>query len=350
MPWSAQHIAPQSSLAMKTARVPAGGNFSWGGTPPVLSAPTIPAATAPAVNPQADQRTDAVAPPRSPPTDPKLKDSTLGSRYFGRIDPSPATVSKDAKLDSATSKEPGTAAKALQARVGATSLADSKLGSRGASTAPAVKPGSLIQASTFKSPYAPQFLTDAVTGLNETQSYTAMMHDEWRNTLLRASESNPNLLPALAAASIQSGAKFSLGLGGGGSTGAPTQRQPSYWEQKLAMEDQDKASKDLKMGQDMLEQSRMSPGIGGSWNYQNTLAKDAQDRIDKANAALAMSRRVLGTQSESEMIKDRDKQLRSQYYGSFSPSQVNAAKGNNPWTQSYDAWSGFGSGWTSMFG
>jgi hypothetical protein len=99
-----------------------------------------------------------------------------------------------------------------------------------------------MQTSTFKTPYAPEFLTNAVAGLNETQSYTSLMHDEWRNRLLSESEGRPDLLPALTAASVQSGAHFSYAAPGGGvSSAGATQRQPSYWEQKLAMTDYQKA-------------------------------------------------------------------------------------------------------------
>ena len=292
MPWSAKHIAPQSSLAMKTARAPVGGNFSWGG-----QAPTPPVATAPAVNPQANQRTDAEAPRRGPPTDPTLKDSELGSRYFGRIDPNLAPVSKDKKMGSAAPAGEKTAAQALQERVGvAGSLTDSKLGSRGPSTAPSVNPGSLIQASTFKSPYAPQFLTDAVTNLNETNSYTSMMHDEWRNTLLRASEGNASLSPALAAASVQPGAHFSLGFGGGyGGSGAPTQRQPSYFEQKVAFDDLQASQQRMKTAS---EQSRLL-GIGlGTFQSQSDVTSGQgifKADYEAANQSANLARKVLNT-------------------------------------------------------
>ena len=296
MPWSAQHISPVKTIASLAQKIQPSGTLSLGGPTagPVLGdAPRVipPAASVQTVNPTASQRTDA---------EPV---QTMGAGTQNR---NPRTAIADSSALPSANR--------LAARVGQTTgLKDTKLGSRSPSSAPAAF--NLMQTSTFQTPYAPEFLTNAVSGLNETQSYTALMHDEWRNRLLSESQGNPDLLPALTAASVQSGAHFSWAGGGNGSrTAAPAQRQPSYWEQKLAMDDLTKATEARKLGTDMLEQSKQSSGIGGSWNFQQSLGIEAQDRIKKADMALALARKTLGTSTPAEMVNAREQKIRQQYY------------------------------------
>lgn len=228
MIWSANSIsAPLQRLAQKTAA----GSFAFG------SGQVIPpAAATQTVNPTASQRTDAVAPTLSEggPLAPAAPANPLATRTKAQM-ASGGSMLKD--LEPAEK----TAAQQLKEKViGPTDqLGDAKLGSRAASTAPGAV--NLIQASTFKSPYAPEFLTQAVQGLNETDAYTSMMHQGWRETLLNALANDGDsaaLTPALAAASVAPGAKFSwMGGGAGAGAGAATARTPSYWEQKLAFND-----------------------------------------------------------------------------------------------------------------
>lgn len=284
MPWSANKISPVKTIASLAQKVQPGGTLSLGG--PRLDAPAVvpPAAATQTVNPTASQRKDPDPLP------------TMGTTGTQARDPRTA-VADTSSLPSAN---------ALAAKVGKEpGLKDKKLGSRDPSSAPAAF--NLLQTSTFQTPYAPEFLTNAVAGLNESQSYAALMHDEWRNRLLSETQNNPDLLPALTASSVQSGAHFSWGGGTGGSrAAAPAQRQPSYWEQKLAMQDLTDANSRMKTASN--ESNQMGVGLGTFMSPTDVAGEQARFKSDYLGAQQSanLARKVLGVRPTGQSTQAWD--------------------------------------------
>jgi hypothetical protein len=183
-------------------------------------------------------------------------------------------------------------------------MADLKLGAYGSTT-----PGSY---TTSKAPtpvgsvisgpaFAPEFLSNAVNDLNEGQQLQSAMHADWRNSLLSAIQKGDNsLVPALTAASLSPGAKFSYGFGGtGGMTGGQPS-QPSYWEQKLAMKDLNAATGQIEDAQD--KSNLLGVGLG-SLMYPREVQQEQDNfkkQADQAKVQASLARRVLGVNTQRE--------------------------------------------------
>jgi hypothetical protein len=140
--------------------------------------------------------------------------------------------------------------------------------------------------------WAPDFLSSAVNDLNDSTSSQSAMQADWRASLLNAIQSGrTDLLPALAAASIAPGAKFSLGVTGGQS--APAKRQPSYWEQKLAMKDVADAQRNQALAKEGLATAQRG---GTFWTNADVQRQTQayQGDLTRANQAEDLARRVAG--------------------------------------------------------
>lgn len=180
--------------------------------------------------------------------------------------------------------------------LGLGALGSTTPGSYGTSKAPAPV-GSVLSAPAF----APDFLSSAVNDLNEGQQLQAAMHADWRNSLLSAiQKGDGSLMPALTAASLAPGAKFSYGFGGAGGMAGGQPRQPSYWEQKLAMKDLNEATGQIEDAQN--KSNLLGVGLG-SLMYPREVQQEQENfkkQADQAKVQASLARRVLGVDTRRE--------------------------------------------------